>query len=393
VPKGLDVSKLRDLLSSLTFQVLAIAVASRIVLAFANWFSLRILPRLPFYDGQRADWFLPQTPLLDGWARWDSAHYINVALNGYGLDDPEQMGQRVAFFPLYPMLIRAVATVTGAEESNAGYAIAAIVAANLCFFAAVPLFARLVARLASSDVARVATTLLCISPLAFFFNAAYTESLFLLLSIGAFTFAYEKKWLPASACIALASGTRLFGLALIPAILLIAYRERASLRDMAMICLVSPLGTVAFFGWLWREYGDPMTYFNAQANWGGWDDRVGNYLDVLLDRPGQMLASPMNTMILINVGLAIVCLIALYWVWKLLEPGMALYTTIIVVFHLVYTWNSLGYLLPALGVYIVAGMLLARPGWNSWVRESAYICSAIILTTLTVLFAHGFWIV
>lgn len=387
-------TKLRALSSSLTFQVLAIALISRIGLAFANWFSLRILPRLPIYESQRADWFLPQNPLFDGWARWDSAHYINVALNGYGLDDPEQMGQRVAFFPLYPLLIRAVAFVTGAEESNAGYAIAAIIAANLCFLAAVPLFARLVERLASVDVARIATTLLCISPLAFFFNAAYTESLFLLLSIGALLFAYDRKWLPASVCIALASGTRLFGLALMPALLLIAWRNRAPLRDLLTICVVSPLGTIAFFGWLWREYGDPMTYFNAQANWGGWNDRVGQYLDLLVEAPRQMLTAPMHTIILINVALALIWLVALIWVWKHLEPGIALYSTIIVVFHLVYTWNSLGrYLLPAVGVYIAVAMLLNRPGWNTWVRESVYIGSAIALTTLTILFSHGFWIV
>lgn len=384
----------RAITSSLTFQVVAIAIATRLGLFFANWFSLRVLPRLPFYDTQRPDWFLPRTPLLDGWARWDSAHYVNVALNGYGLDDPDQMGQRVAFFPLYPLLVRAVATITGAEHSNAGYAIAAIVAANLCFLAAVPLFARLAARLASVEVARIATILLLVSPLAFFFNAAYTESLFLLLSIAAFLFAYEGKWLPASVAIALASGTRLFGLALIPAILLIAWRNRASLREMATIVIVSPLGTVAFFGWLWWQYGDPFAYFNAQANWGGWDDRVGNYLDLLMREPGQMLANNQYTIILVNVALAVLWLVALYWVWRHLEPGIALYTTIIVVFHVAYTWNSLGrYLLPALGVYIVAAMLLARPGWNTWVRETVYLTSTIALTLLTILFSHGFWIV
>ena len=387
-------SRIRALPSSLTFQVLAVAIVSRIGLFWANWFTLKILPRLPMYETQRADWFLPREPLLDGWARWDSAHYINVALNGYGLDNPDEMGQRVAFFPLYPMLVRAVAFVTGAEQSNAGYAVAAIIAANLCFLAAVPLFAKLVARVSSIDVARIATTLLCVSPLAFFFTAAYTESLFLLLSIGAFLFAYDRKWLPASACIALASATRLFGLALIPAILLVAWRNRAPLRDLVTICVVSPLGTVAFFGWLWLEYNDPLAYFRAQANWGGWQDRVGMYIDILRDQPGQMLASPMYTIILVNVGLALLSLVALFWVWKLLEPGIALFSTIIVVFHLVYTWNSLGrYVLPALGVYIVAAMLLNRPGWNTWVRESVYIGSAIALTTLTILFSHGFWIV
>lgn len=387
-------ARLRDLFSSLTVQVLAIAVVTRLGLAFVNWFSLRVLPRLPFYEGQRADWFLPRTPLLDGWARWDSAHYINVALNGYGLDNPEEMGQRVAFFPLYPLLVRAVAFITRAEGTNAGFAIAAIIAANLCFFASVPLFAKLVARMTSDEVARVATTLLLISPLAFFLNAAYTESLFLLLSIAAFWFAYERRWLPASVVIALASATRLFGLALIPAILLIAWRSKASLRELATIAIVSPLGTLGFFAWLWREYGDPLVYFKAQSNWGGWDVRVGNYAETLVNQPGQMLANTQYTMILINVVLAIVWLVALYWVWRHLEPGIALYTSIIVVFHFVYTWNSLGrYLLPALGVYIVAGMLLTRPGWNAWVRESVYIGSTIGLTALTILFAHGFWIV
>lgn len=387
-------TRLRGITSSLTFQVLVLAIVTRLALTIANWASLRVLPRLPFYETQRPDWFLPRTPMLDGWARWDSAHYINVALNGYGLDDPEQMGQRVAFFPLYPLLIRAVATVTGAEETNAGYAIAAIIAANLAFLAAVPLFAKLVARLTSVEIARVASTLLLVSPLAFFFNAAYTESLFLLLSIAAFLFAYDQKWLPASIAIALASATRLFGLALIPAILLIAWRNRASMREMATIVLVSPLGTVAFFGWLWWEYGDPMTYFNAQANWGGWQDRVGHYLDVLLRNPDQMLANTHYTMILLNVSLAVLWLVALYWVWRHLEPGLALYTTLIVVFHFVYTWNSLGrYLLPALGVYIVGAMLLTRPGWNTWVRETVFIGSTIALTLLTILFSHGFWIV
>lgn len=387
-------TRLRAISSSLTFQVLAIAITSRLGLFFANWFSLRVLPRLPFYDTQRPDWFLPRTPLLDGWARWDSAHYINVALNGYGLDDPDQVGQRVAFFPLYPLLIRAMAFLTGAEETNAGYAITAIVAANLCFFIAIPLFAKLAARLTSIEVARTATVLLLVSPFGFFLNAAYTESLFLLLSIAALLFAYDRKWFPASLAIALASATRLFGLALIPAILLIAWRNRASLRELATIVFVSPLGTMAFFGWLWWEYGDPFAYFNAQANWGGWDDRVGNYLDVLLREPGQMLANNQYTIILVNVALAVLWLIALYWVWRHLEPGLALYTTIIVVFHVVYTWNSLGrYLLPALGVYIVAAMLLNRPGWNTWVRETVLITSTIALTLLTILFSHGFWIV
>ena len=62
-------TRLREIANALTFQVLAIAVVTRLGLIFVNWFSLRVLPRLPFYETQRPDWFLPLMPALDGWAR------------------------------------------------------------------------------------------------------------------------------------------------------------------------------------------------------------------------------------------------------------------------------------------------------------------------------------
>ena len=57
--------------------------------------------------------------------------------------------------------------------------------------------------------------------------------------------------------------------------------------------------------------------------------------------PGQMLANTHYTIILVNVALAVLWLVALYWVRRHLEPGIALYTTIILVFHFACTWNAL----------------------------------------------------
>jgi hypothetical protein len=59
-----------------------------------------------------------------------------------------------------------------------------------------------------------------------------------------------------------------------------------------------------------------------------------------------------------------------------------------------FTWVSLGrYLLPAVGVYFVAGALLAQPRWSSWPRDSIIIASTLLLSLLAVLYGHAFWVV
>ena len=52
----------------------------------AVWISLRAVPRLPFYPAQLPDDFLPDHPMLDGWARWDAAViWLACALGAQGV--------------------------------------------------------------------------------------------------------------------------------------------------------------------------------------------------------------------------------------------------------------------------------------------------------------------
>ncbi|MDP9369667.1 MAG: hypothetical protein M3Q03_15575, partial [Chloroflexota bacterium] len=98
--------------ASLTVQVLAVAVFSRLGLAFLAWFSLRVFPRLDTYPAQLPDSFLPGHRMLDGWARWDAAHYVAIAGGGYGGDNPSPHGG-VGFFPLFPLLMRGAVELVG----------------------------------------------------------------------------------------------------------------------------------------------------------------------------------------------------------------------------------------------------------------------------------------
>lgn len=386
--------RMREVGSSLTFQVLCIAIASRIGLAMMNWFTLKVFRVFDRGYPKLYDELIPADHLLGGWSRWDSAWYALVAFEGYAGPIGEPVQTR-GFFPLYPILIRAMAALNPGADTRSDYAVWGVVLANICFLAFVVLLAHTIALKFDRDIALTAVALLVVSPMSFFFNAGYSESLFMLCTVAAFWFSYNQRWIPASAAIALASATRLFGLALIPCILLIAWRHRAALRDLATIAVGGSLGTLAFFLWMWAKYDDVTAYFQAQSTfWGTWHDRLGAYLDIIGSEPSLMLTNPENFIISLNLGLALIALATLPLVWRTIEPGMALFTTIIVVFHCVYTWHSLGrYLLAAIGVYIVMAMVLHRPSLNTGVRTAVIVTSSVVLATLNVLFAHGFWIV
>ena len=386
--------RIKSFAGSLTFQVLLIALASRLLLVWMNWFTLKIFRVFERGYPKLFDELIPADSLLAGWSRWDAAWYALVAFDGYVGPAGEPVQTR-GFFPLYPMVMRVFAWLMPGEATRADVAVWGVIVANICFLAMVVMLAKVIATQLNNEVALTATTLLMVSPMSFFFNAGYSESLFLLCAVTAFWFAYKQQWIGAGVAIALASATRLFGLALIPCILLIAWRHRAQIRDLVLNPAIGILGSLSYVVWTWIKYDDALAYWHAQDEfWGDWHDRVGGYIDILQNAPMNMLRSPENFVILINLGLAILAIATLPWVWKQIEPGLALFTTIIVVFHSVYTWHSLGrYLLAGIGVYVVWAIWLNKPQLSSGVRTAVIVASTILLTTLNLMFAHGFWVV
>ena len=79
----------------------------------------------------------------------------------------------------------------------------------------------------SGDVARLAVLVTALAPMAFFFSAVYSESLYLALSVGVFWCARQGRWAWAGVLGALASATRSAGVVLVvPALLLYLYGPR-----------------------------------------------------------------------------------------------------------------------------------------------------------------------
>ena len=212
-------------------------------------------------------------PLLSPLARWDAAWYLRIAESGYGGSDV-----RAAFFPLYPLLVRAVASPFGA--SPGALLVAAYAVALAAFLGALVLLHRLVSLELGRPLAQPALLLLAVFPAAVFFGAPYSESLFLLLAVGAFYAARTGRWAWAGAAAAGAAATRSAGVLLLLPLAMLWWSSRPrKARDAAWLVL-GPLGIAAYAAFLGLSEGDAWRFLDVQDAWsreltlplaGAWD--------------------------------------------------------------------------------------------------------------------------
>jgi hypothetical protein len=373
---------------------LAIAIASRAALAIVAWIALKVFPVSGRYPEKLPDSFFPGQPFLDGWARWDAAHYIAIARFGYGDGNPSPHGG-LGFFPVFPLLLRGLVQICGAAETDRNFAIAGLLVANLCFVALIAGFAWLVARRFGDKAAIEASLLLCVMPFSFFFNAVYTESLFALLILLSLAFAGTKRWWLAASFAGIASGTRLVGLALAPALLYGAYRRGAKLPELVGTALLSVSGLLAYFVYCAWKFDNAFAYFDAQAEWGNWDDHVRHYAELFFTHPKQTLTGrPEDLIVLLDLIAGIVFLGFLPRLAKTRWPELFIVSALLIAVQGAFTWLSLGrYVMPALGIYVAMALWLGETRWRLWARDTVVVSSALLLALLTALYATGFWVV
>ena len=212
-------------------------------------------------------------PVLSPLARWDAAWYLRIADSGYAGSHA-----RAAFFPLYPLLVRAVAAPFGA--SPAALLIAAYAVALAAFFGALVLLHRLVSLELGRPIAQPTLLLLAVFPASVFFGAPYSESLFLLLAVGAFYAARTDRWAWAGAAVAGAAATRSAGVLLLIPLVMLWWTSRPRRRSDAAWLLLGPLGLAAYAAFLGLAEGDAWRFLDIQDAWsreltiplaGAWD--------------------------------------------------------------------------------------------------------------------------
>lgn len=195
-------------------------------------------------------------------ARWDSVWYREIAAEGYRYDPVST--ENIGWYPLYPLLVRVIASALGAPLFTAGIALSLI-----CLLGVLLLLGDLFATGSGRETAGWSLGALLLFPTAFFLASFYTESLFLLTTVGAFWAARSGRWLAAGVFGMGAALTRFNGfLILVPIAWFVATSLRGRWKSAgaghAAALGLPALGAAIFPAFLWWRWGDPLLYLRSK---------------------------------------------------------------------------------------------------------------------------------
>ncbi|MCL6528302.1 MAG: hypothetical protein K6T57_15690 [Thermaceae bacterium] len=190
----------------------------------------------------------------------DSAWYAWIATDGYVAADS-------VFWPLYPLAVRAVHTLTGMSVVSAG-----LLLSNVAMVAAIYVLLRLLEPRYGARVARLTTALWALWPTSVYLASAYTESIFVALFWGSALAVERERWWLGGILGALAALTRNTGAVVLVAWLPAAWRAwratgRLPWRQVASGALV-PLAVASYCAYCWWRWGDPLSWSHWEAIWG-----------------------------------------------------------------------------------------------------------------------------
>lgn len=308
-----------------TFRIFTASLGLRILSV-----AIALLAVSTFPLQQREQFTVLGSPSVwDTFARYDSGWYYQIADHGYrfvkggpsaGVGKPG----KIAFFPVYPLLMRGTGYVFG--DTPAAIYLGGIIVSWLAFAAAMVVIFHL-ARLDLPDGrATQAALFTAIFPFSFFFGMVYTESLFLLLTVLAFYAFRTKRWIVGGVAGAIATATRVNGILMLPALAWVAYRTvdstwRERLRALLGLLLV-PAGIAAYSWFIYRLSGNALAWMDSIQRWGyhvgaaPWD-RPLQFVAQLTMHPVEYLTNdPMAPYDVLYGVTAIAFVVLIPFVWR-----------------------------------------------------------------------------
>ena len=279
----------------------------RVPIVLAAYFAVLILG----YPGEKEPPFrVSPNEFINLPARWDAGWYLGIAADGYR---PARAGvqQNIAFFPAYPMLMRAGGMLLGARSEpgdvwSTDYVtltrlrqermlLAGWLVSFLATFLALVYLHRFARDTLGGDSPAGAVLLISAYPFAYFFGAVYTEGLFLLGTVATlYHFRRHEYW--RSALWGLLVGlTRPNGCLLSVPLAVMALQQSCLPRTLAAgdpsprpglvsfakalaVAAMPGIGMVIFSAWLWSITGRPLAWMQAHGAWGRSFQSVGSLL-------------------------------------------------------------------------------------------------------------------
>ncbi|WP_026919747.1 hypothetical protein [Gordonia shandongensis] len=219
---------------------------------------------------------------------WDGEWMLGIARYGYAgvpatfadANGVHTDDTAYAFFPGYPMLVRAVAFLPGMDETAAAMTInvvagaaAAVAIGRLGVLCATRV--RPAVRLPAPDAPRAGLLLVVLfaaTPMSVVLNMAYTEALFCAVAAWALVGVLDHRWILAGCCALGAGLVRPTGIAVIATVMLAALVARRDGPRAWIAAALAPVGYLSYLAVVWARTGSPTGWFRIQTE--GWNTTV-----------------------------------------------------------------------------------------------------------------------
>lgn len=248
----------------------------------------------------------PRVTLAWFMTRWDASYYVTLAQRGYPHGDV--LDAKYAFFPAYPLSLRAVDRIL-----PHGTIIAGVLLSLTAGAVAVVALWQIATIMASRDVADRTVVLFCLFPGTVVFAWPYADAMLLAFMCLSILALLRGHWLLASVAAACATATRPSGLALVLPCAWVAWAvsDPSTVRRLlraGIAVAVSISGFAAYMLWLWAHTGDTHHWFRVERTVFGegtpWKRLPTTIADTF--RHGATFA---RVMVLVLVAVAVVLLV------------------------------------------------------------------------------------
>lgn len=234
----------------LTFPA-AMWLLSRIFITAAMLLVAPLLPDPPGGEAVTFGW--------DVFSALDSEYYQQIATAGYEYVN-DGKGHNVAFFPLFPLLMRGFITLGLPVE------VAGTLVNNLAFFVMLLVLYCWAEEQYGKSAARWITVVMAWCPLSLFGTVIYSEGLFLLFSTAALRAFDQKQYVWVCLWGAITTAARPTGMALIPALAIASWQERR--KAIAYVASFAAAGGLLLYSlYCGIRFGDFLAFSHAQQGW------------------------------------------------------------------------------------------------------------------------------
>jgi hypothetical protein len=365
-------------------ELVLLFVGSRALIAILGWAT-----PLVFRPGE---WFGTPGRFPGVFMRWDTGWYLDIARFGYFVRTDGS--STAAFFPLYPLLVRAFGWLLGNLE------MAGLLISNLMLFGATVLLWQIAEDPADDPAAalrggdgRRAVRLLLFGPVSLFFSLVYTEATFLFLLLSSLRAARQRIWWLAGLLAGFAALTRNSGVLLTVPLLLELFTvqpQRPFLRldirwHQVAWCLLPAAVFAAWAFGIGRYLNDPLILWTTQKAWNRQLDWPWRSFQAI-----RLVAFPLfyRVWFVGHAGVALLLLGAAAWMrirLSFVVLALLMLTLNLSATHLesIPRWTSVIFPL-----YLSGAALIRR--WPA-LEIPVLGCSAGMLALSTILFVNGYW--